>query len=817
MTFKKICFQLHWCIGISAGFFLILMGLSGAALSFQEEILDALNPGSISGAKGEGAVLTPAQLLQAIQVQLVTTPREVERLELHTFSGRNPLITFAALPGQSHGERVWAHAYTGQLQTMLIGSRFFDCMERLHIWLLLPTGIGQPLTGIFSACLLVLCLSGLYLRWPRRNVGSLKNWLHLRLALRGRPLLWSLHAVLGTWVLLVYLVLSVTGMYWGLTPLRSLVDGWAGIAPRTAAVATVAASIEPLVNPDTGTAAQSLPRPWSRFEQLASQAGGWQFVQIRLPRKAGQDYQFNWLGTGAPHAMARNRTRIGSDGQIKRDEPYANLSTARQALTSIYPLHVGSYFGLAGRIVMMLASLLVPLFAITGWMLYLDRRRKARSVMNSGPQSVATSVPGQIQQTVAVIYASQSGYARSLAESTAQRIRQSGHAVELLSAAKFGPLSLNNFATTLWVVSTFGEGDAPDDARRLLCVLQKIKMSCPGNHAVWALGDRRYTHFCSFGLKVQDALNQIGSIALFDAILQDGESALGWNRWCSALSQHGLVKEALPISEPDERAFSEYQLINRTYCNPQSPGAPLYRLELRAVHKTSAHWQAGAIAEVVIQTQAGQRSVNALHTTELERPRRYSIASLTEDGYIQLWVRQVQHDGRLGLMSGWLTQGMQPHGRIQLRLLANPKFSSIDTLEMPAIFIGSGSGYAGLRALLLDRIQSSQHQNWLIFGERDRQADEWAEAEVSPWKASGQLLHADFAYSRDAENPCYVQNLLDRNAERLRDWVTQGAVIYICGSYQGMGHDVEQTLKGLLEDEVFHDLQASGRYRRDVY
>ncbi len=792
------------------------MGLSGAALSFQEEILDAFNPGSISGAKGEGSVLTPAQLLQAIQAQLVTTPRDVERLELHALSGGNPSITFAALPGQSHGQRVWVHAYTGQLQTRLIGSRFFDFMESLHIWLLLPSDIGQPLTGIFSACLLLLCLSGLYLRWPR-SVWSVKNWLHLRLTHRGRPLLWSLHAVLGTWVLLVYMLLAVTGMYWGLTPLRSLVDGWAGIAPRTTTVSATTVSIQPLVNANTYAASQSLLRPWSRFEQLAGQSGGWQFVQIRLPRKAGQDYQFNWLSTGAPHAMARNRTRIGNDGQIKRDEPYAHLSTARQALTSIYPLHVGSYFGLTGRIVMMLASLLVPLFAITGWMLYLDRRRKTRSSKNSGLHSLATPVPGQAQQTVVVVYASQSGYARCLAEMTAQRIRQIGHAVELMSAAKFGPQSLNNFATSLWVVSTFGEGDAPDDARRLLCVLQNIKLSALKNHAVLALGDRRYPHFCSFGLKVQDALNQISSIALFDAILQDGESAVDWDLWCSALSQHGLVKDAPLVNKPHERAFSDYQLINRTHCNPQSPGTPLYKLKLQAVHPAFSDWQAGAIAEIVIQTQAEQSSLNPLHIPDAERPRRYSVASLAEDGYIQLWVRQVQHDNRLGLMSGWLTQGMQLHDRIQLRLLANPKFSSIDTLDIPAIFIGSGSGYAGLRALLLHRIRCSQYQNWLIFGERDRQADGWAEADVSPWKACGQLLHADFAYSRDKENPCYVQHLLEKNAQRLRDWVNQGAVIYVCGSYQGMGQDVEQALEALLEADIFQQLQKSGRYRRDVY
>ena len=42
-SFKKIWFQLHWLIGISAGTVLVLIGLSGAVFSFHEEVLDWLN------------------------------------------------------------------------------------------------------------------------------------------------------------------------------------------------------------------------------------------------------------------------------------------------------------------------------------------------------------------------------------------------------------------------------------------------------------------------------------------------------------------------------------------------------------------------------------------------------------------------------------------------------------------------------------------------------------------------------------------------------------------------------------------------------
>jgi sulfite reductase (NADPH) flavoprotein alpha-component len=38
---KKTLFQLHWFFGISAGLVLALMGITGATVSFQDEILYA--------------------------------------------------------------------------------------------------------------------------------------------------------------------------------------------------------------------------------------------------------------------------------------------------------------------------------------------------------------------------------------------------------------------------------------------------------------------------------------------------------------------------------------------------------------------------------------------------------------------------------------------------------------------------------------------------------------------------------------------------------------------------------------------------------
>src|SRR5262249_13479053 len=61
--------------------------------------------------------------------------------------------------------------------------------------------------------LIVLSLTGLYLRWPRRWL-NWRSWLRLDFAHRGRSLFWELHSVIGAWVLPFYLLASLTGLYW---------------------------------------------------------------------------------------------------------------------------------------------------------------------------------------------------------------------------------------------------------------------------------------------------------------------------------------------------------------------------------------------------------------------------------------------------------------------------------------------------------------------------------------------------------------------------------------------------------------------------
>ena len=844
-TLRQAWFQLHWLVGITAGTLLLVIGLSGAILAFRDELLDLFNPGVRSVAVRQAPVLAPDALLAAVQG---AHPHErVTTLMLYAEAGASARVVFAPPPGQRRGEVAYVDPYSGAMLPPLRGNGAFEWVESLHRWLLLPREPGRAVLGTLALCLVGLALSGLYLRWPR-NVKDWRAWLTINPKLKGRSFLWNLHAIAGTWALPCYLVFALTGAYWSFDIVRDTVDGWADArrAPRTAeAPAKEGGKRKAPAQPQRLPA---LDQAWTAF---TARAPDWEMASIALPAKAAPELQFSWLGQDAPHPRARSRMTIGLDGTLVKDEPYAQLSSGKRALAAIYPLHMGTFWGLPGRIVMMLASLALPGFAITGWLLYLSRRRQARAVERERAQlAAAAPVAAMDAEPTLLAFATQSGQAERIALQTAAALRRAGMNVHVQGLAELALEDLARYRTALFVASSFGEGEPPDSARRFHRELQATHAALPQlRYAVLGLGDRNYARFCGFGHALDGRLNALGARPLFPLIEVDQGDTVALERWAHALD----VGTDLAI---EEAPFEEWTLRARRELNGGSLGAPLFEVTLRA--GAGAQWRAGDLVEVeachapgTVATYLdgagldGSASVvwrkerlplaAALARAELPNadhrfasaqecaaalkpsaPRRYSIASVVGDGNVQLLVRQLRHEQGLGLASGWLTAHAHEGSGIRARFVANPGFhASID--DVPCIYIGNGSGMAGLRAHLRERVLAGRARNWLLFGERQRAFDALCADEIAGWQASGMLPELDLVFSRDGESAPYVQDRLRERAEVVRDWIAQGAVIYVCGSLQGMAGGVDAALADILGLEARERLVEQGRYRRDVY
>ena len=145
--------------------------------------------------------------------------------------------------------------------------------------------------------------------------------------------------------------------------------------------------------------------------------------------------------------------------------------------------------------------------------------------------------------------------------------------------------------------------------------------------------------------------------------------------------------------------------------------------------------------------------------------------------------------------------------------------------------IGAGSGLAGLKAQLAARTFSKHKQtgdSWLIFGERNsnpilpinQQLFTLQESQLTKLDCAYSQVNAQDVYQGDITHrkyPKYVQDILLNEQHALKEWVEEGAVIYVCGCLSGMGEGVHQALIEILGQSTLETLQLQQRYIRDVY
>lgn len=475
-------------------------------------------------------------------------------------------------------------------------------------------------------------------------------------------------------------------------------------------------------------------------------------------------------------------------------------------------------------------------------------RKDANERASSGNAQLSADGEGQI----AVIHASQTGFAQELAEQAAARLRRAGLSATACDLASAGAdLCAGRIRSALFIASTCGEGDAPDSASRFFSQHMLAPAALAGlDYGLLALGDRDYQDYCAFGRRLDSWLRDSGARPRWPRIEVDNADPQALADWAARLDH--LAGDGHQVAALAED-FADWTLAGREVMNPGSLGEPIWRLRLQPPAGLDADWQAGDLLQIrppaglaepgsagaeppepagagtaatrVAETRTGEGRITATRAADkpasrpvasAPRPRDYSIASLPASGEVELLVRRHRAaDGRSGRCSGWLGDQLQIGDRVPARLRVHAGFRLGDNARRPLLLIGNGTGLAGLLAHLRQRIAAGETRNWLIFGERQRQPDFLCAAELQRWQAGGELLHLDLAFSRDGGG--YVQDQLAAQAARLRRWVDRGAAIYVCGNARGMAPAVDAALRAILGDADVDALMASGRYRRDVY
>lgn len=149
-----------------------------------------------------------------------------------------------------------------------------------------------------------------------------------------------------------------------------------------------------------------------------------------------------------------------------------------------------------------------------------------------------------------IAFGSQTGNAKNLAYLIGEQLESRGLLNEVLDMSSMGPEELEHVRYLLIVTSTYGDGEAPENASEWLSYLKfsdQIDLSRV-HFAVLGLGDTYYPHFCAAARDFDQYLEKHGAHRLVPRIDCDLYYEEQYGEWLEEFT-HALISK---IKEFDE-------------------------------------------------------------------------------------------------------------------------------------------------------------------------------------------------------------------------------------------------------------------------
>ncbi len=344
MSVRGALRKLHLWAGLTAALLLLLLGVTGSVMVFEEEIDDALNA-RLAWVQPAGKRLSLVEMKAALEKAnpgATVTSIGIPASEAHSWS--------AFLRG---GKGVSFNPYTGAvLGAAADRNNFTGNLHQFHLRLLAgPT--GKAIVGFAGPFLLFLSITGLILWWPRKILTL------------GRRFNFDLHNTVGvySWIFLMIFAFTAIIIHWESE--ASAAANWLANSPE--------APPFPQRQPAPPGAARLTPDQLLDIAQTTAPGARATMIQlegnpIRIPMKYPED------------RTPAGRTNIFLNAYTGEVVFHLNARTGPLGFRMVKlwnrEIHTGDIFGWPTRILASLASLALPVMAITGPLIWWSRRRK---------------------------------------------------------------------------------------------------------------------------------------------------------------------------------------------------------------------------------------------------------------------------------------------------------------------------------------------------------------------------------------------------------------------------------------------------------
>ena len=372
-SLRKVFVQIHLWLGLLSGAVVFVVCITGCLYVFKDEIADATQPWRFVDPQ-EKTVLSPSQILAVSDLEVGgKMPTAV------TFGEKTDAVFVDYFQPGAGMSTVFLNPYDGQVLKVVTkqvdGFDFFSFVLKGHRSLWLPREIGSPIVSYSVLLFLVTLFTGIVLWFPKR--WTRKAFVQ-RLIFK-RPFTISrmnflLHNVLGFYAAILLMILCFTGLVFGLS--------W--FSQAVYAVTSGGKELKPYMLPQSDTLRVGLhdnklldrlyirlraeePDATIFYFALPTQSDG--VFRVSIVHKRGSYYRTD-------NVFFDRYTLAPLKGSGPYAGKYREASFADQFRRMNLELHDGRFFGVWGKVLMFLASLVGASLPVTGFIIWYKKRAK---------------------------------------------------------------------------------------------------------------------------------------------------------------------------------------------------------------------------------------------------------------------------------------------------------------------------------------------------------------------------------------------------------------------------------------------------------
>ena len=373
---RRIILNLHLYASLLVGVFVIILGITGSIMAFEQELIHVFHP-KLSYVKPQSQALSLADINAA-----VTKAYPNVHIQAYVLS-TSPEISYQAATDQG---LLYLNQYSGEILGVQRAPDFIEgalnFIHQVHQRLAMTSHAqaGEEIVKWVGVIMLFLLLSGLYLWWPakrmtvQRRTSSRRFW-------------FDLHNTVGIFSLVFLLVLTITGVVIGFenktTPWFYRITGTQPliIYNRGNRFEATPVGTKP-ITPDqaVATARTALPGAAPFFVNIPGPRGVYT-IRSRYPEDR----------------TSGGRSQVIVDqysGKVLAAEGSRTAPAGSRLITANRAIHTGDIFGIPSKAVMSLASLMLVLQLVSGVLMWWKRKKRAGGARLRPHSLVSTSPLG---------------------------------------------------------------------------------------------------------------------------------------------------------------------------------------------------------------------------------------------------------------------------------------------------------------------------------------------------------------------------------------------------------------------------------------